>query len=415
MAEPTASCCRACGHPLTHDFLDLGRMPVSNGFLRAEDLEAPEVFYPLRAMVCDACWLVQLPEVRRADELFTPDYAYFSSFSDSWLRHAQTYAAAMSDALGLAEGSLVLEVASNDGYLLQYFKARGIAVLGIEPCANVAEAARANHGIESVVDFFGLALARRLRGQGVRPALIAANNVLAHVPDLHDFVAGFAELLQDGGLATFEFPHLLELIAKIQFDTIYHEHYSYLSLLALEPVFARHGLCVVDVETLPTHGGSLRLHVRHAAHAPAPSARVQQVRADELAGGLGRLETYTAFADRVRALKRKVVRFLIDAKERGETVVGYGAPAKGNILLNYCGVRGDLMDYTVDRSPHKQGLYLPGTAIPVRAPEKVAETRPDYVLILPWNLKDEIMAQMSHIRGWGGRFVLPVPDLEILP
>ena len=413
-SNAAAPACRFCQTPLRHTFADLGMSPVSNAFRRPQDRDAPEVFYPLHAYVCSSCKLVQLPEVRAADALFTADYAYFSSFSDSWLAHAEAYAGDMTRRLGLGGDDLVVEIASNDGYLLQYFKTGGVQVLGIDPAANVARAAEETRGVPTLVRFFGAEVARELVAQGRRPRLMIANNVLAHVPDINDFVAGFAELLAPGGVITFEFPHLLKLIEQGQFDTIYHEHYSYLSYLAVSKILAAHGLAAFDVEHLTTHGGSLRLFVRRAGEGEAEPS-IAELQRRETAAGLDDLATYEAFSDRVRRAKRRLLAFLIEAKEQGKTIVGYGAPAKGNTLLNYCGVGTDFIDYTVDRSPQKQGLLLPGTGIPVYAPERIAETRPDYVLILPWNLKDEIVQQLAEVRGWGGRFVVPIPEAQVLP
>jgi SAM-dependent methyltransferase len=405
--------CRACGVELGPPFLDLGPTPLANSYLTAEDLARPEPFYPLEVHVCSACCLVQIPEVTTPETIFA-DYAYFSSYSQSWLQHAERYAARMVDELHLDARSTVLEIASNDGYLLRFFAGRGIPVLGIEPARNVAEAARAA-GVPTLSEFFSAALARRLADEGRRADLLVANNVLAHVPALNDFVEGLAIVLAPRGLATLEFPHLLTLIDGNEFDTIYHEHFSYFSLAVVVEVFGRHGLTVVDVEELPTHGGSLRVHARHRDDAPAPpSAAVGTLLAREEQAGLRRSDRYRAFAEQARETKRALLDFLIAVKRKGGSVVGYGAPAKGNTLLNYCGVRTDFLDYTVDRSPHKQGRFLPGTRIPVLAPGRIFETRPDYVLILPWNLKDEIMAQMSAIRDWGGRFVVPVPRAEIM-
>lgn len=411
---PEAPRCRSCGAPLGHMFCDLGMSPVSNAFRRPEDLDRPEMVLPLRALVCDRCFLVQLQDFQAADELFTKDYPYFSSFSASWLAHARRYAGAMIARCGLGAESLVVEIASNDGYLLRWFKDAGVPVLGVDPAQSVADAARSHHGIETVVDFFGVALARRLAGEGRRADLMAANNVLAHVPDINDFLGGFAMLLKDTGTATFEFPHLLNLIALNQFDTIYHEHYSYLSLTALEPAFARHGLAVVDIETLPTHGGSLRLFVRHQG-VQEPTDAVSAMRERERAAGLSELATYAAYEATVKATKRAFLKALIDLKDRGLSVAAYGAAAKGNTLLNYCGVGRDMIDFVADLNPQKQGLFLPGTGIPVVAPEEIARRRPDVVVILPWNLKDEIMAQLAHVREWGGRFLVPIPTVEVLP
>lgn len=410
--QPDAPRCRSCGAPLSHVFCDLGLSPVSNAFRRPDQLDQGDVFLPLRALVCESCFLVQLQDFQAADELFTPDYPYFSSFSASWLDHARRYAEDMTARCGLGPESLVVEIASNDGYLLRWFKAAGVPVLGVDPAASVAAAARANHGIETVVDFFGRRTAERLAADGRRADVMAANNVLAHVPDINDFLAGFAVLLKETGTATFEFPHLLNLIARNQFDTIYHEHYSYLSLTALLPAFARHGLAVVDVEDLPTHGGSLRLFVRHVGvQAPAPAVAAMKARED--AAGLSDLATYAAFGETVKATKRALLTALIGLKDDGLRIAAYGAAAKGNTLLNYCGVGRDMIDFVVDRNPQKQGLFLPGTRIPVLAPEEIARRRPDVIVILPWNLKDEIVAQLAEVRGWGARFLVPIPTVSL--
>ena len=403
--------CRFCGHPLTHLFADLGMSPLSNAYIRPQQLRSMEAFYPLTAYVCDDCFLVQVPEVEKPERIFS-DYAYFASYSDTWLAHARAYCAAMRERLGLGSRSQVIEIASNDGYLLQYFHEAGIPALGIEPAANVAAVAR-QKGIETLVKFFGVATATELAAAGRRADLLLGNNVLAHVPDINDFVAGLAVAVKPGGTITMEFSHLMQLMRGNQFDTIYHEHFSYLSLLAVRRIFARHGLDIVDVDELPTHGGSLRIYARHVGESPR-SPRVEVLERREREFGLDRLETYARFVGQVRQTKRALLDFLLRAKEEGKSIVGYGAPAKGNTLLNYCGVRTDFLDYTVDRSPHKQGLFLPGTRIPIHAPEKIAETRPDYVLILPWNIREEIIEQMAHIRSWGGRFVVPIPRLEVI-
>ena len=402
--------CRGCGAPLTTTFVDLGSSPPSNAYLRGDDLRRGERWFPLHAWVCERCFLVQLEAFQEPAEIFG-DYAYFSSYSETWLAHARSYAETMLRANALGAGELVVELASNDGYLLAEFQARGARVLGIEPAANVAAVA-SERGIETVSAFFGERLARELVAGGRVPRLVVANNVLAHVPDLHDFVAGVAVLLEAGdGLATFEFPHVLRLIEGVEFDTIYHEHFSYFSLLALEPVFARHGLAVTDAEKLTTHGGSLRLHVRRRG---APSgAAVEALRAEERAAGLDRIETYAAFRDAVLACKREALEFLLAAQRDGKRVAAYGAPAKGNTFLVYCGIRSDLVAFTVDRNPVKQGTWLPGSRIPVSAPQRLVDERPDYVLILPWNIAPEIEEQMAAVRGWGGRFVTAVPRLSI--
>ncbi len=387
--------------------------PVSNAFLAPGQLNAMEPFYPLHARVCGECFLVQLQEFQSPQQIFQ-DYAYFSSYSDSWLAHARAYAEQMVQRFGLGAASQVVEIASNDGYLLQYFKERGIPVLGIEPAANVARAAEAK-GVPTVVKFFGRQTAQALAADGRRADLLVGNNVLAHVPDLNDFVAGLGLLLKPSGIVTLEFPHLLRLMEETQFDTIYHEHFSYFSFATAEHVFARHGMTLFDVEEIPTHGGSLRIYARHAANAAAVvTSRVTSLRRRESDAGLARIETYSGFGERVQESKRALLEFMIGARRQGKRTAGYGAAAKGNTLLNYCGIRGDFLDYVVDRNPHKQNRFLPGTHIPVLPPEKLQETRPDYLLILPWNLKAEIMEQMAHIRQWGGRFVVPIPRVEVL-
>jgi SAM-dependent methyltransferase len=403
--------CRSCGAPLTHSFADLGATPLANSYLTAEQLEASEPFYPLHVRVCGSCWLVQLPAVARPEEIFS-DYAYFSSYSTSWLAHADRFAEMAVARFGLGAASRVVEVASNDGYLLAAFERRGIPVLGIEPAANVAAAAEAA-GIPTLVRFFGRALAEELAAEGRQADLLVGNNVLAHVPDLQDFVGGLARLLSPAGTLAMEFPHLVRLVEEGQFDTIYHEHFSYLSLTAVRRLFEAHGLALVDVEELPTHGGSLRLFARHREAAGEPAPAVAELLAREEALGYTSFAPYDAFAERVRATKRRLLAFLVEAKERGATLAGYGAPAKGNTLLNYCGIGTDFLDYTVDRSPHKQGRYLPGTRIPIHPPERIAETRPDYLLILPWNLAREIREQMDHVRSWGCRFVTAIPRVEV--
>lgn len=408
-----ARSCRFCGQALSTTFADLGMSPLSNSYLDEAAMGQGEEFYPLHAYVCDRCFLVQLETFSRPEDIFS-DYAYFSSYSDSWLEHARTYARKMAATLELGPDHRVIEIASNDGYLLQYFKAQGIGVLGIEPAANVAEHAH-KAGIPTRVRFFGSTLARELVSEGLSADLLIGNNVLAHVPDLNDFVSGLAILLGPRGTLTMEFPHLLRLIEGNQFDTIYHEHFSYLSLSTVEQVFAHHGLSVFDVEELSTHGGSLRIHARRIEDDSRPiRSSVAELVAREQAFGLGSLERYRAFDRQVQETKRRLLAFLIEAKRQGKTLVGYGAPAKGNTLLNYCGIRTDFLDYTVDRSPHKQGRYLPGSRIPIFGPEEIARTRPDYVLILPWNLKDEIVEQMAEIRSWGGKFVVPIPEVAIL-
>jgi 2-polyprenyl-3-methyl-5-hydroxy-6-metoxy-1,4-benzoquinol methylase len=391
-------------------FVDLGMSPPSNAFLTESQISAMERFYPLCAYVCGSCFLVQLDEFESPAELFS-DYVYFSSYSASWLRHCEEYARTATARLGLNEGSLVVEVASNDGYLLQFFSRTGIPVLGIEPAANVAHAA-IEKGIPTEIAFLTESSAHELRSRGVAPDLVVANNVLAHVPDINGFVEAVRVLLLERGVATFEFPHLLELIRYNQFDTVYHEHFSYLSLATVQKIFAAHDLTIFRVERLPTHGGSLRVWVDAAAARPQESS-VAEVSEAERAAGLDRMETYPAFGVRVEEAKRRLLEFLIEAKDAGAHIAGYGAAAKGTTLLNYCGVRGDFIDYIVDANPHKQGRFLPGCHIPVRHPSLVAETRPDYLLILPWNLRAEIEQQMSHIRTWGGKFVVPIPRVQV--
>jgi SAM-dependent methyltransferase len=386
--------------------------PLSNAFVKPAQAHLGETFYPLHAFVCERCFLVQLEQFETPEHIFG-DYVYFSSYSDSWLAHCEKYAETMRSALGLGQQSLVIEIASNDGYLLQYFKQAGIPVLGIEPARNVAAAAE-QKGIPTVSEFFGTDLATRLAQEGRRADLVIANNVMAHVPDLNDFVAGLRHVMKPTGVLTVEFPHLLRLIEEQQFDTIYHEHFSYFSFTTARRVLAHHGLAVHDVEQLPTHGGSLRIHASRAEAARAINPRAEALLAEERRAGLDQPQIYAMFSEKAKQAKRELLKFLIEAKCAGKHVVGYGAPAKGNTLLNFCGVRTDLLDYTVDRSPHKQGLLLPGTRVPVFGPEKIMETRPDYVLILPWNLKDEICMQMAGIRAWGGKFVVPIPKVTIL-
>jgi predicted TPR repeat methyltransferase len=406
--------CRFCGLPLSETFVDLGATPISNAYLRAEDLELAEPFYPLHVRVCSGCFLVQLPECVSPESLFQ-NYAYFSSYSESWLRHAEKYAAMMIACEGLTNASQVIEIASNDGYLLQFFQTEGIPVLGIEPAQNVAEVAR-QKGIPTVANFLGKQTAMQLSDQGKNADLLIANNVLAHVPDLNDFVAGLQQLLKPNGLLTVEFPHLMQLMRNNQFDTIYHEHFSYLSLLTVKAIFAAHGLQVFDVEELSTHGGSLRVYAQREISGSRPvQERVANLLAIEHEMGLDRLESYVEFGEQVQAVKRNLLAFLITARSEGKVIAGYGAPAKGNTLLNYCGIRTDFLAFTVDRSPHKQGCFLPGTRIAICSPEAIFTAKPDYVLILPWNLRDEIITQMAGIREWGGKFVVPIPSLEVVP
>ena len=408
--------CRFCEAPLVHTFLDLGTSPLCQKHVEPEDVGRMEPFYPLYAYVCDRCFLVQLDEFVSPEVIFGDGaYAYFSSFSDSWLQHVRGYADVVSERFGLGPRSHVVELASNDGYLLQWFVKKGIPVLGVEPAANTAKVAE-ERGIPTVVQFFGTETARVLAAQGKHADLLLGNNVLAHVPNLNDFVGGMKILLKPSGVITMEFPHLQRLMEENQFDTIYHEHFSYFSFVTVERVFAAHGLTLFDVEELPTHGGSLRIFARHTLDSTKPiGARVAALRAREKALGYEDLAIYADFGERVRETKRKLLTFLIEAKRAGKSIVGYGAPGKGNTLLNYCGIRTDFLDYTVDRSPHKQGRFLPGSRIPILHPDRIFETKPDYVLILPWNLKDEITSQMAHIRSWGGRFVVPIPAATVLP
>jgi SAM-dependent methyltransferase len=390
--------------------VDFGLTPLANAYRTADDLGRMEPFYPLRLLLCEACTLVQLEPVESPEHIFG-DYAYFSSYSTTWLDHARRYADAMVAALGLDRHRQVVEVASNDGYLLQYFAARGVPVLGVEPAANVAAAARAR-GIPTVERFFGRKVAEELAG-GVRADLLVANNVLAHVPDLDDFVGGLARLLAPSGLLTLEFPHLARLLAENQFDTIYHEHGSYFSLAVAERLLAAHDLVVVDVEELPTHGGSLRVHARHAAAGAPATPRVAALRAREADAGLERVETYLAFGERVRETKRALLELLITLKRDGRRIVGYGAAAKATTLLNYCGIRTDFLDFVADKSPHKQGRFVPGTHLPIVAPGRIAETRPDCVLLLSWNLAAEIMRELAGVREWGGQFLIPIPEAKL--
>jgi SAM-dependent methyltransferase len=388
--------------------------PLSNANLRPEQLNQMERFYPLHAYVCNNCWLVQLDSFEAPDHIFDEQYAYFSSYSDSWLAHAKAYVEKMSDRWKLGLDSHVVEIASNDGYLLQYFVKQGVPVLGVEPTANTAAVAREKN-VPTLEKFFGVETAKELAKEGKHADLLLGNNVLAHVPDLNDFVGGMKILLSSDGVVTMEFPHLLQQIRNNQFDTIYHEHFSYLSFLTVEKVFAAHGLTLFDVEELSTHGGSLRIYGCHEEDESKPVTQaVMALKGKELEAGLNAPEVYSAFAEQVRETKRRLLEFLIETKRRGKVIVGYGAPAKGNTLLNYCGVRGDFIDYTVDRSPHKQGTFLPGTHIPVLHPDRIAETQPDYILILPWNLKEELIGQLSYVRDWGAKFVLPIPQVEVI-
>ena len=404
--------CRFCGLDLKHTFVDLGMSPLANSYLGPEDLMRMEPHYPLGVYVCEGCYLVQLPVYQTPDDIFN-DYAYFSSYSDSWLNHAKAYTELIVSRFGYGSDSQVVEIASNDGYLLQYFRDKSIPVLGIEPAYNVAQAAT-KAGIPTLVKYFGTETAMELAAEDKQADLLIGNNVLAHVPELNDFVEGMKIILKKNGVITMEFPHLMRLIEENQFDTIYHEHFSYYSFTTVEQVFHHHALILFDVEELTTHGGSLRIYARHQDDNSKPIAeRVLDLKNREQAAGVTRMNYYLSFAEKAKETKRAILEFLIKAKREGKTVAGYGAPAKGNTLLNYCGVRTDFIDYTVDRSPHKQGQYLPGSHIPIFHPDKIMETRPDYLVILPWNLKEEIMGQMSHIREWGGRFVVLIPEPKV--
>lgn len=405
--------CRFCGTKIEHSFVDLGMSPLCQTHIKPEQLNSMEPFYPLHAYVCTNCYLVQLDEYVTPDEIFS-DYDYFSSFSQSWVAHAKNYVDMITDRLGLGKDSLAMEIASNDGYLLQHFVAKDIPVLGIEPAANVAEAAK-EKGIRTTVRFFGTETAKSIREEFGSADLLLGNNVLAHVPDINDFVGGMKALLSDDGVLTMEFPHLLKLIDENQFDTIYHEHFSYLSFYTVEQIFAKHGLTLFDVQEIPSHGGSLRIFGRHTENTKLEvTSNVEQLRDKEISRGINDLPIYKAFEERVKETKRKLLDFLIEKKREGKTVVGYGAPGKGNTLLNYCAIRQDFLDYTTDMSPQKQGKYTPGTRLPILDPSVLKETKPDYVLILPWNLAKEIKKQHSYIAEWGGKFVVPIPEVTVL-
>jgi len=412
-AQLVAHRCRFCQAQLKHTFVDLGMSPLCESLITEEQLNMMEPFYPLHVFVCGECFLVQLLEYVKPHEIYG-EYAYFSSYSDSWLEHARRYVEMISARFNLSAKSQVVELASNDGYLLRNFVARGIPALGVEPAANVAAVA-VQRGIPTVVEFFGVATAQALVADGKRADLIIGNNVLAHVPDLNDFVGGIKILLKPAGVATMEFPHLLRLIEGNQYDTIYHEHFSYLSLLTVKRIFAAHGMRIFDVEELRTHGGSLRIYVCHQESQDQPAgARVTELLTREEKEGVNRLYYYQGFGENVKAIKRDLLEFLLQAKRQGKQIVGYGAPGKGNTLLNYCGIRTDFLTYAVDRNPYKHGKYTAGTHIPIFPPEKIKETKPDYVLILPWNLREEIVSQLSYIREWDGKCVVPIPDVEVL-
>ena len=411
--DPHAFPCRFCGTLVRDPVVDLGMSPLCESFLTAEQLDAMEPFYPLHVRVCANCLLVQINDYVTAESIFT-EYAYYSSYSTSWLEHANSYVSAMTDRLGLGHDSFVVELASNDGYLLQYFVERGIPCLGIEPSENVSEAAR-DKGVPTDTSFFGEAKAKELAARGQLADLVLGNNVLAQVPDLNDFVAGIPHILKPHGSVTIEFPHAVRMIEENQFDTIYHEHFCYFTLASAEAIFAGHGMTIFDVEELWTHGGSLRIHARHAAdESRPPTERLLELRDREIAGGYHDVATYGRFEERVRETKRALLELLIALKRDGRTIVGYGAPGKGNTLLNYCGIRTDFVDFTVDRNPYKHGRFLPGTHIPILDPARIDEVKPDYILILPWNLRDEILAQLAHCRDWGAQFIVPIPVATVV-
>jgi hypothetical protein len=410
-AEPLRTC-RLCGARLKHDFVDLGMSPPCESFLKADQIDCMEPYFPLRVMVCESCLLVQLPEYVSAHEIFT-DYAYFSSYSTSWVEHARRYCVSMKERFNLGPQSLAVELASNDGYLLQHFLPLGVPVLGIEPAGNVAREAVAK-GVPTLVEFFGVALAKRLVAEGRRADLITGNNVLAQVPDLNDFVAGMALLLKPQGVITLEFPHIERLIVENQFDTIYHEHFSYFSLTTVDFMARRHGLKLIDVEELPTHGGSLRVYLAHERSGWADSPAVAALLDREERRGFKEMTVYLSFGERARRAKRDLLAFLVAAKNDGKTICGYGAPGKGNTLLNYCAIGTDFLDFTVDRNPHKHGCFTPGMHVPIRGVEAIDEAKPHYILILPWNLKDEIIGQMRHVASWGAKFVVPIPFVAVI-
>ena len=404
--------CRFCQTQLNKTFVDLGMSPLCESYLTYEQLNHVEPFYPLHVFVCEKCFLVQLEEFVSPEEIFS-EYAYFSSYSDSWLKHAEDYVEMIAKRLSLDRESHVVEVASNDGYLLQYFLSKEIPILGVEPALNVAEAA-IKKGIPTVTDFFGVTSAKALASDGKQADLLIGNNVLAQVPDINDFVGGMKILLKPKGVITMEFPHLIRLMQENQFDTIYHEHFSYFSLYSVERIFEAHGLNIFDVDQIPTHGGSLRIYACHQENSEIEnSSRIEDLREQELQAGINDLSFYDTFEEQVRETKRKLLEFLINIRRQGNTVAGYGAPGKGNTLLNYCGIRGDFLDYTVDRNPYKQGRYLPGTHVPIFSPERIRETKPDYLMILPWNFKDEILEQNAFIREWGGKFIVPIPEVRV--
>ncbi len=406
--------CRFCKAPLEHVFIDLNNSPASNSFLTKEQLNEPEVFYPLKVYTCTNCFLVQVDEYKKSDAIFNKEYAYFSSYSTDWLAHSKAYVEKMIQRFGFNSNSLVVEIASNDGYLLQYFKEKNIPVLGIEPTANTAKVA-IDKGIETVIDFFGMRLAKALSSKNKKADLLLGNNVLAHVPDIVDFVGGMKILLKEDGIITMEFPHLVQLINNNQFDTIYHEHFSYLSFYTVKQIFEAAGLKFFDVEELPTHGGSLRIYATHSENGKQPiSQNVQSLLEKEFNTGINKIEYYSGFTKKAFKAKIQLLGFLIDQKMQNKKVVAYGAAAKGNTLLNYCGVKNDLIDFVVDANPHKQNKFLPASHIPVVSKDEIKKTKPEFVIILPWNLKSEITSQLSYIREWGGKFVIPIPEIEII-
>jgi SAM-dependent methyltransferase len=405
--------CLFCGSKELQSVVDLGMSPLCESYVSFEQLNSMESFYPLHAFVCKKCFLVQLDEYVSAESIFT-EYAYFSSYADSWVQHMKVYADMITSKYNLSAKSLVVELASNDGYLLQHFVAKGIPVLGVEPAVNIAKVA-IEKGIPTLVKFFGVQTANEMAAEGKYADLICGANVLAQVPDVNDFVKGIKIILKPKGIVTIEFPHLMKLIELNQFDTIYHEHFSYFSLITAEKIFSAHGLTLFDVEEIPTHGGSLRIYARHSEDASKPvSSAIENLRSREMKAGIADIDYYEKFSEKVKETKRKILEFLIQVKREGKIVVGYGAPGKGNTLLNYCGIRQDFLDYTVDRNTYKQGKYLPGTHIPIYHPDKIKETKPDYVFVLPWNFKDEIISQNSFIRKWNGKFIVPIPELTVL-
>lgn len=405
--------CRFCKHTLTHVFIDLVNSPASNSYLNADALNEPEAYYPLKVFICDKCFLVQVDEYQKSDALFNNEYAYFSSYSTTWLAHAKKYTESMIARFGFGEGSKVIEIASNDGYLLQYFKEKNVPVLGIEPTANTAEVA-IGKGIDTCVEFFGTALAKKLVSQGTQADLLLGNNVLAHVPDIVDFVSGMQILLKPDGVITMEFPHLMQLVDNNQFDTIYHEHFSYLSFYTVKQIFESVSLEMFDVEEIPTHGGSLRIYAKHKSNASKQvTGNVAALLQKEISRGIADLAYYHNFQQKALDVKLAMLSFLVEQKQKGKKVAAYGAAAKGNTLLNYCGVKDDLVDFVVDSNPHKQGKYMPASHIPIVNEAHLKAARPDYVIILPWNLKDEIKKQLAYIKEWNGKFVVPIPSLQI--